>query len=63
MLLKDFAVNAEDRMDAIAAGRNPDDLQATSSSPSGFAIGLAAAKLAIMRVIRRFFSPYDPAHV
>lgn len=59
VLLKDFAGNAEARMDAIAAGRNPDDVQATSSSPSGFAIGLAAAKLAITRVLRRFFAPYD----
>ena len=63
VLLKDFAVNAEARMQAIAEGRNPDEVQATSSSPSGFAIGLAAAKLAITRVLRRFFSPYDPAHV
>jgi len=63
VLLKDFAVNAEARMTAIAEGRNPDDLQATSSAPSGFAIGLAAAKLAVTRVLRRFFSPYDPAHV
>ena len=63
VLLKDFAVNAEARMQAIAEGRNPDEVQATSSSPSGFAIGLDAAKLAITRVLRRFFSPYDPAHV
>jgi len=63
VLLRDFATNAEARMDAIAAGRNPDEVQATASSPSGFAIGLAAAKLAVTRVLRRFFAPYDPAHV
>ena len=63
VLLKDFAGNAEARLDAIAEGRNPDDVQATSSAPSGFAIGLQAAKLALARVFRRFFAPYDPAHV
>ena len=63
VLLKDFAGNAEARLDAIAEGRNPDDVQTTSSSPSGFAIGLAAAKLALTRVIRRFFAPYNPARV
>jgi carbon monoxide dehydrogenase subunit G len=63
VLLKDFAGNAEARLDAIAAGRNPDDVQATSSAPSGFAIGLQAAKMALARVFRRFFAPYDPAHV
>jgi len=63
VLLKDFAINAEARLDAIAAGLNPDDVQAKASSPSGFAIGLSAAKLAITRVFRRFFSPYDPAAI
>ena len=63
VLLKDFAGNAEARLDAIAEGRNPDDVQATSSAPSGFAIGLQAAKMALARVFRRFFAPYDPAHV
>lgn len=63
VLLKDFAGNAEARLDAIAEGRNPDDVQATSSAPSGFAIGLAAAKLALARVFRRFFAPYNPAAV
>ena len=34
VLLRDFAGNAEARLDAIAEGRNPDDVQATSSAPS-----------------------------
>jgi len=63
VLLRDFAKNAEARMDAIAAGRNPDDVVVASSAPSGFAIGVRAAKLAMMRVIRRFFAPYNPATV
>lgn len=63
VLLRDFAGNAEARLDAIAEGRNPDDVQATSSAPSGFAIGLAAAKMALTRVLRRFFAPYNAATV
>jgi carbon monoxide dehydrogenase subunit G len=63
VLLKDFAINAETRMDAIAAGLNPDDVTTSASSPSGFAIGLAALKMALTRVFRRFFMPYDPALV
>jgi len=62
VLLKDFATNAEARMDAIAAGRNPDDA-AMASAPSGFAIGIQAVKLALMRVFRRFFLPYSPEAV
>ncbi len=63
-LLKDFAVNAEARLDAIAAGRNPDDVgQAAASSSSGLAIGLRAARMALTRVYRRFFLPYSPEAV
>ncbi len=63
VLLKDFTANAEARLDAIAAGRNPDEVSSVASQPSGFAIGLAAAKLALMRVFRRFFLPYSPEAV
>ncbi|MGI9608097.1 MAG: SRPBCC family protein [Acidimicrobiales bacterium] len=63
VLLKDFATNAEARLDAIAAGRNPDEVSSVASSPSGFAIGIQAAKLALARVFRRFFLPYSPEAV
>lgn len=61
VLLEDFATNAEARLDAIAAGRNPDDVTAVaSSSSSGLAIGIKAAQMALTRVFRRFFLPYNP---
>lgn len=63
VLLKDFATNAEARMDAIAAGRNPDDVTSVASSPNGFAIGIQAMKRALARVFRRFFLPYSPEAV
>ncbi len=64
VLLDDFASNAEARLDAIAAGRNPDEVGVgASSSPSGLAIGLRAFQLALARVFRRFFLPYSPEAV
>jgi carbon monoxide dehydrogenase subunit G len=64
VLLDDFAANAGARLDAIAAGRSPDEVgQLTSSSPSGFAIGLRAVRMALARIFRRFFMPYSPEAV
>jgi len=64
VLLKDFAGNAEQRLDAIAAGRDPNQIgDAVASSPSGLAIGIRAAQMAIQRVFRRFFLPYSPEAV
>ena len=64
VLLDDFATNAGARLDAIAAGRSPDEVgQLASSSSSGFAIGLRAVRMALARVFRRFFLPYSPEAV
>lgn len=64
VLLDDFAANAGARLDAIAAGRSPDEVgQLASSSPSGFAIGLRAVRMALARIFRRFFMPYSPEAV
>ena len=64
VLLQDFATNAGARLDAIAVGRDPDAVGvAASSSPSGFAIALRAAQMALARVFRRFFLPYRPEAV
>lgn len=64
VLLDDFAANAGARLDAIAAGRSPDEVgQLTSNSPSGFAIGLRAVRMALARIFRRFFMPYSPEAV
>jgi carbon monoxide dehydrogenase subunit G len=58
ILMRDFATNLQTRIDAkvkgIALGK------AGSTSASGFAIGLRAARLALARVFRRFFLPYRP---
>jgi carbon monoxide dehydrogenase subunit G len=59
VLMSQFAQNMQRRIDAIERGESVEDL--AGGQASGFAIGLQAAKLALMRVFRRFFLPYRPA--
>jgi hypothetical protein len=59
VLMKQFATNMQQRIDAVERGESTAHLDAGQAS--GFAIGLRAAQLALMRVFRRFFLPYDPA--
>jgi uncharacterized protein len=60
VLLRDFSVNVQNRIAAIAAGLDPDAVGAAKPA-SGLAIGLQAARMALLRVFRRFFLPYRPA--
>jgi carbon monoxide dehydrogenase subunit G len=59
VLMRDFATNMQTRIDAIDRGLSPDQVDAARSA-SGFAIALRAARLALGRVLRRFFLPYRP---
>lgn len=64
VLLNDFAINVQSRLAAIEAGHDPSSVVLSdSSSAGGLTIGLRAAKLALTRVFRRFFLPYDPEFV
>lgn len=58
VLMKQFATNMQQRIDAVERGESTAHLD--GGRASGFAIGLRAAQLALMRVFRRFFLPYDP---
>jgi carbon monoxide dehydrogenase subunit G len=60
VLMGQFADNAQRRIDALQRGESVDGLAAKPAS--GLSIGLAAARMALMRVFRRFFLPYRPAH-
>jgi carbon monoxide dehydrogenase subunit G len=60
VLMKQFASNMQQRIDAVARGESTAHLD-DGAHASGLAIGLRAAQLALMRVFRRFFLPYDPA--
>ena len=59
VLLEDFSTNMQNRLVAISQGLDPDSV-ATVKPASGFSIALRAARLALARVFRRFFMPYQP---
>lgn len=59
VLMEDFATNMQARISAIQEGRSPDEV-ATAAPASGLAVAFAAARMALMRVFRRFFLPYRP---
>jgi carbon monoxide dehydrogenase subunit G len=59
VLMKQFANNMQARITAVERGESVDNLN--TGAASGLAIGVRAAQLALLRVFRRFFLPYDPA--
>jgi len=62
VLMRDFAANMQDRITRIDRGESASQLAASSATPaSGFALGLRAARMALTRVFRRFFLPYQHA--
>jgi uncharacterized protein len=59
VLMRDFAVNVAARIDAAERGESP--AQVAGAAPAGgFSLGLRAALMALGRVFRRFFAPYQP---
>jgi uncharacterized protein len=62
VLMRDFAANMQDRIERIERGESVEQLVAASASPAkGFTLGLRATLMALSRVFRRFFLPYQPA--
>jgi hypothetical protein len=59
VLMRDFATNMQHRITAIDRGLSPDQA-ATVAPASGFAIAMRAMRMALVRVLRRFFAPYQP---
>ena len=59
ILMRDFATQMQSRIEAIDKGLSPDQV-GRAKSASGFSIGLRAMRLALARVFRRFFLPYQP---
>jgi carbon monoxide dehydrogenase subunit G len=58
VLMRDFAATMQKRIAAIEQGLSPD--QIGSASAGGFTIALRAMRMALTRVARRFFMPYEP---
>jgi uncharacterized protein len=64
VLMQDFAANMQDRITRLERGESAEQLAASSAAArpaSGFALGLRAARMALTRVFRRFFAPYQHA--
>jgi carbon monoxide dehydrogenase subunit G len=62
VLMRDFATNMRDRIQRIERGESIEQITAASASPArGFTLGLRAAMMALSRVFRRFFLPYQAA--
>jgi hypothetical protein len=60
--MRDFATNMQDRIERIERGESVEQIAAASASPAkGFTLGLRATLMALSRVFRRFFLPYQPA--
>jgi|SRR3954447_9554316 carbon monoxide dehydrogenase subunit G len=59
VLMRDFATNMQTRIDAIDKGLSPDQIK-TGSAAGGLTIAVRAMRMALARVARRFFLPYQP---
>jgi hypothetical protein len=61
VLMHDFSANMADHIERIERGESAEQIAAArSSAAGGFTIGLRAAVMALTRVFRRFFAPYQP---
>jgi len=62
VLMRDFSANMQDRIGRMDRGESAEQIGVATAAPaSGFLIGLRAARMALFRVFRRFFAPYQPA--
>lgn len=59
VLLDQFADAMKVRLEAIAKGLDPSKVGGARPA-SGFALGLRATGMALTRVLKRFFAPYQP---
>ncbi|HYK33548.1 MAG TPA: SRPBCC family protein [Streptosporangiaceae bacterium] len=59
VLMRDFSANMANQIAATARGEST--VQAAAAPAGGLAIGLRAALMALARVYRRFFLPYQAA--
>jgi uncharacterized protein len=62
VLMRDFAANMQDRIERVDLGQSADQIAAATAAPAGgLSLGMRAAMMALQRVFRRFFLPYQPA--
>ena len=62
VLMRDFSANMQNRIERLDRGESGEQIAAATATPArGFTLGLRAALMALTRVFRRFFLPYQPA--
>jgi carbon monoxide dehydrogenase subunit G len=62
VLMRDFAATMQDRIERAERGESAGQIAASAATPaSGLTLGLRAAWMALSRVFRRFFLPYQAA--
>ena len=62
VLMRDFSANMQDRIERIERGESAEQIAAVAATPAkGVTLGMRAALMALSRVFRRFFLPYQPA--
>ena len=62
VLMRDFATTMQDRIERIERGESAEQIAVAAATPAkGFTLGMRAALMALTRVFRRFFLPYQPA--
>jgi uncharacterized protein len=62
ILMRDFSRSMQDRIERIERGETAEQIAAAGTrSAQGLTIAMRAARMALMRVFRRFFLPYQPA--
>jgi hypothetical protein len=61
IMMRDFSANMQDRIERLDRGETLEQLNAAGpGSVHGFSLAMRAARLALSRVFRRFFLPYQP---
>lgn len=61
LLMRDFSARMRDRIERLDRGEPAEQIAAApATSASGLTLGLRAAVMALTRVFRRFFAPYQP---
>jgi uncharacterized protein len=59
VLMRDFSVNLQDRIERVERGESAEQIAASAARPaSGLTLAMRAARMALTRVFRRFFVPY-----
>jgi len=62
VLMRDFSANMQDRIERLDRGESAEQIAASGgNSASGLSLAFRAARMALTRVFRRFFLPYQPA--